>query len=182
MKKLSGGFGNGLEQYIATAYQVSVADASGLRFISSMYSSSMGMYMFVFCKCSSIRRTSNEVGNKQETKFHGTRRKFILGEVSKIKTVTICGSMKFAEEMKQISWELEAEKGVAVIQCVYNEQNEPIPEEVQKRLAAAHYKKIDICDAVYIVDIDGYIGTSVANEISYASVNGKELIFHSKQS
>ncbi len=66
-------------------------------------------------------------------KFHGTRRKFILGEVSKIKTVTICGSMKFAEEMKQISWKLEAEKGVAVIQCVYNEQNEPIPEEVQKR-------------------------------------------------
>ena len=67
MKKLSGGFGNGLERYIATAYQVSVADASGLRFISSMYSSSMGMYMFVFCKGSSIRRTSNEVGNKQET-------------------------------------------------------------------------------------------------------------------
>ena len=52
--------------------------------------------------------------------------------------------MKFAEEMKQISWKLEAEKGFAVIQCVYNEQNEPIPEEVQKRLAAAHYKKIDI--------------------------------------
>lgn len=102
--------------------------------------------------------------------------------MSKIKTVTICGSMKFAEEMKQISWKLEAEKGFAVIQCVYNEQNEPIPEEVQKRLAAAHYKKIDICDAVYIVDIDGYIGTSVANEISYASANGKELIFHSKQS
>ena len=51
-------------------YKVSVADASGLRFISSMYSSSMGMHMFVFCKCLSIRRTPNEVGNKQETWYN----------------------------------------------------------------------------------------------------------------
>lgn len=90
--------------------------------------------------------------------------------------------MKFAEEMKQIAWELEAKKGLNVIQCVYNEQNEPITDNAQKRLAAAHYQKIDICDAVYIVDINGYIGTSVANEILYAKEKGKELIFHSRQS
>jgi len=99
-----------------------------------------------------------------------------------MKTITICGSMKFAEEMKQIAWRLEVEKGFNVLQCIYNEQNEPITVEAQKRLVAAHYRKIDICDAVYIVDIDGYIGTSVANEISYAKENGKELIFHSRQS
>lgn len=90
--------------------------------------------------------------------------------------------MKFAEEMKQIAWELEAKKGFNVIQCVYNEQNEPITDNAQKRLAVVHYKKIDICDAVYIVDINGYIGTSVANEILYAKEKGKELIFHSRQS
>lgn len=101
--------------------------------------------------------------------------------MDKIKVVTICGSMKFAEEMKQIAWKLEAEQGFSVIQCVYNEQNETISDDAQKRLAAAHYKKIDICDAIYIVDIGGYIGTSVAAEISYAEENGKELIFHSKQ-
>lgn len=99
-----------------------------------------------------------------------------------MKTITICGSMKFAEKMKQIAWRLEVEKGFNVLQCIYNEQNEPITDEAQKRLVAAHYRKIDICDAVYIVDIDGYIGTSVADEILYAKENGKELIFHSKQS
>ncbi|NLC88751.1 MAG: hypothetical protein GX681_01635, partial [Clostridiaceae bacterium] len=46
---------------------------------------------------------------------------------------------------------------------------------------SAHYRKIDICDAVYIVDIDGYIGESVADEILYAKENGKEIIFHSEQ-
>lgn len=90
--------------------------------------------------------------------------------------------MKFAEKMKQIAWELESEKGFNVIQCVYNEENEPVSAEVQNRLSIAHYKKIDICDAVYIVDIDGYIGTSVSAEILYAKEKGKELIYHSKQS
>lgn len=98
-----------------------------------------------------------------------------------MKTITICGSMKFAEEMKQIAWKLEAEEGFNVLQCIYNEQNEPINGDAEKRLVEAHYRKIDICDAVYIVDIDGYIGKSVANEILYAKKNGKELIFHSQQ-
>ena len=99
-----------------------------------------------------------------------------------MKTITICGSMKFAEKMKEIAWRLEVEKGFNVLQCIYNDQNETITGEAQKCLVAAHYRKIDICDAVYIVDIDGYIGTSVADEILYAKENGKEVIFHSEQS
>jgi len=89
--------------------------------------------------------------------------------------------MRFAEEMKQIALRLEVEKEFNVLQCIYNEKNEPITDEAQKHLVAAHYRKIDISDAIYIVDINGYIGTSVANEISYAKENGKELIFHSEQ-
>lgn len=96
-----------------------------------------------------------------------------------MKTITICGSMKFAEEMKHIAWRLEIEEGFNVLQCIYNQKDEHIKDETQKRLAAAHYKKIDISDAVYI---DGYIGISVANEILYARKNGKELIFHSEKS
>ena len=84
--------------------------------------------------------------------------------------------------MKQIAWRLEVEKGFNVLQCIYNEKNESITDEEQKHLVAAHYKKIDISDAIYIVDINGYIGKSVANEILYAKENGKELIFHSEQS
>lgn len=98
-----------------------------------------------------------------------------------MKTVTICGSMKFEEEMKHIAWKLETEEGFCVLQCVYNEQNAPISDEAQKRLAAVHYQKIDLCDAIYIVDVHGYIGTAVAAEISYAKEHGKELIYHSQQ-
>lgn len=98
-----------------------------------------------------------------------------------MKTITICGSMKFAEQMKQIAWKLEIEQEVNVLQCVYNERDEPLTDDALKRLASAHYKKIDLSDAVYIVDIDGYIGASVEQEIAYAKEKGKELIFHSSQ-
>ncbi|MEG0878408.1 MAG: hypothetical protein RSF00_06995, partial [Oscillospiraceae bacterium] len=89
--------------------------------------------------------------------------------------------MRFSEQMKQIAWKLESNEGYGVIQCVYNENNESIDDKMAKNLAEAHRKKIDICDLVYIVDIDNYIGASVKEEIEYAKQNGKEIIFHSKQ-
>lgn len=44
-------------------------------------------------------------------------------------------------------------------------------------MAKAHYKKIDISDAIYIVNIGGYIGTSVSEELHYAKKHNKEIIF-----
>ena len=47
-------------------------------------------------------------------------------------------------------------------------------------MAAAHFKKIDMSDAIYVVDINGYIGYQASNEIEYAKSKGKEVIYHSK--
>lgn len=101
-------------------------------------------------------------------------------EAKTIKTVTICGSMKFEKEMKQIAWKLEVEEGFSVIQCVYNPRNESVAEDTLKQLAAAHYQKIDISDAIYVVDIGGYFGESAAAEIAYAEKKGKEILYHSR--
>ncbi len=97
-----------------------------------------------------------------------------------MKVITICGSMKFAKEMQDIAWDLEANKGYSVIQCVYNLNNSKTSQETLKNLANAHFKKIDISDAIYVVNINGYIGTSVKNEIKYALSKGKEVIYHEK--
>ena len=93
-----------------------------------------------------------------------------------IKIVTICGSMKFSEKMMKISEELELKQGYAVIQCVYNldgKKHEGIDGELLDRI---HRKKIDISDAVYIVNVGGYIGNSTKNEIEYAKTLGKEIL------
>jgi len=39
-----------------------------------------------------------------------------------------------------------------------------------------HRKKIDISDAIYVVNVDGYIGSSTKNEIEYAKNLGKEIL------
>lgn len=96
-----------------------------------------------------------------------------------MKVITICGSMKFEKEMIQIARDL-SKKGHCVIQCVYGPLSNNETEEELKNLKNAHFKKIDISDAIYVVDIGGYIGSSTQEEIGYALSHGKEVILHSK--
>ena len=94
-------------------------------------------------------------------------------------TVTICGSMRFAEEMKTIAMKLETVIGWNVIQCIYDVPS-IITREQHEQLVMAHYCKIDLSDAIYVVDIDGYIGESTQAEILYAQKQGKNVLYHSK--
>ena len=95
-----------------------------------------------------------------------------------MKTYTICGSMRFDREMKEIAYDLEAHKGYNVLQCVYCEGDVIPTENELMRLAEAHYRKIDLSDGIYVVNIGGYIGTSVKKEIEYAKQHGKEVVYH----
>ena len=97
-----------------------------------------------------------------------------------MKTLTICGSMKFEKEMKMISWTLECDYGFNVLQCVYNENNHMVTDNQLKMLKQAHYLKIDLSDGIYVVDMNGYIGESVQQEISYAKSKGKNILYHSE--
>lgn len=44
-------------------------------------------------------------------------------------------------------------------------------------LDAVHRRKIDLSDAIYVVNIKGYIGQSTRNEIHYAMELGKKVYF-----
>ena len=96
-----------------------------------------------------------------------------------MKVVTVCGSMRFEDEMKKISFLLEAKYNMCVLQCVYNEDGSELGEEEITALNSAHLRKIELADAVYIVDLNGYIGEQVKKEIAYAGSLGKEVIYHS---
>ena len=91
-----------------------------------------------------------------------------------MKVVTICGSMKFKDKMMEVARDLEIKNKYVVIQCVYS--NDKFNEEEQVLLADLHYKKIDISDAIYVVNVDGYIGTSTKKEIEYAKSLNKEIV------
>ena len=95
-----------------------------------------------------------------------------------MKVVTISGSMRFSEEMKRIARKLEAEDGVCALQAVYNEDKVNESLDALERIFACHYKKIELSDALYVVNIGGYIGEATKGEIAYAKKTGKEIIYH----
>ncbi|GAB5082312.1 hypothetical protein Osc1_14850 [Hominimerdicola sp. 21CYCFAH17_S] len=95
-----------------------------------------------------------------------------------MKTLTICGSMRFSDEMKDIAYYLETENNYNIFQCVYCPDNIKPNDDELKTLEKAHYRKIDLSDGIYVVNIGGYIGKSVRNEIEYAKNSGKDIIYH----
>lgn len=94
-----------------------------------------------------------------------------------MKTLTICGSMRFEAQMRQIAFQLEVQQGYNVLQCVYGDGGALTPAQRQS-LVAAHYRKIDLSDGIYVVNPGGYIGESVRSEIAYAKEKGKEILFY----
>ena len=99
-----------------------------------------------------------------------------------MKTYTLCGSMRFEKEMQEIAYTLETEYGYNILQCVYCKSGEVLTSEALHKLTEAHYRKIDLSDGIYVVNVGGYIGESVQKEIAYAETHGKEVIYHCKQS
>lgn len=97
--------------------------------------------------------------------------------MKEIKVITICGSMRFAKDIMKIATELETKNGYCVLQPVYNFDDIPISDSELQNLVKAHYKKIDISDSIFVVNVCGYIGKSVTEEITYAKSLNKEILY-----
>ena len=91
------------------------------------------------------------------------------------KIVTICGSMKFKDKMMKVAKELEIKNKYVVIQCIYSDDK--FSETEQQILADLHYNKIEISDAIYVINDNGYVGSSTSKEIEYAKKLGKEVMY-----
>lgn len=96
-----------------------------------------------------------------------------------MKIITLCESLKFKNEMMIVA-EKVALKGNCVITPVYPVLDNFIRTKEQLEcLKLAHFKKIELSDAILVVDVDKYIGESTKLEIEYAKKLGKEIIYYS---
>ena len=97
-----------------------------------------------------------------------------------MKIITLCGSLKFKKEMMGIA-EKMALKGNCILTPVYPvAENYTRTDEQLKMLKEAHFKKIELSDAILVVNINDYIGESTKLEIEYAKKIGKEIIYYSE--
>lgn len=99
-----------------------------------------------------------------------------------IKVITLCGSTKFKEDFERVNRELTLAGNIVISVGCFGHSGDVFSDEQKEMLDEIHKRKIDLSDAIYVINKNGYIGTSTANEIEYAKVHGKEVIFmESKQ-
>ena len=97
-----------------------------------------------------------------------------------MKIVTICGSFKFQKEMLEIGEKLSL-KGYCVLHPIYPVNINTklvLTEEQIGLLKEGHLKRIEISDAIFVCNINGYVGESTKNEIEYAKKLNKEIIYY----
>lgn len=100
--------------------------------------------------------------------------------VGKYKVVTLCGSIKFKADFIKVQKDLTL-KGYIVISVEFFEDNgetEVISESVQTMLGDMHKQKIDLSDAIFVINKGGYIGESTRSEIEYAEKSGKSVYYY----
>lgn len=92
------------------------------------------------------------------------------------KVLTLCGSIRFMKKILEVHEELELQ-GYVVIGIVQHVRKEPYTPDEEDLLDVIHKIKIDIADGIYVVNVDGYIGSSTRSEIEYAQKTGKEIYY-----
>lgn len=101
----------------------------------------------------------------------------------KYKTITLCGSTRFKKEFEKINRKLTLEGNVVLSVGLFSHAEENSEEWVndgtKEMLDDIHKQKIDMSDEVFIIDVDGYIGSSTASEIKYAESKGIPIKYYS---
>ena len=93
-----------------------------------------------------------------------------------MKVITICGSLKYQNEMMALAEKLSLE-GNCVLTPIW-----PVRKKLKKideieNLKKSHFKRIDFSDAIFVANISNYIGESTKSEIEYAKKLNKEIIY-----
>lgn len=95
-----------------------------------------------------------------------------------MKVITVCGSLKFKEIMQE-----EAEKlalnGYCVLTPIFPFNKDlKVKKKQLDSFKKAHFKRIELSDAIYVVNKDSYIGDSTKLEIDYATILNKEIMYY----
>ena len=102
--------------------------------------------------------------------------------VQNYKVVTLCGSTRFKDEFMKVQKELTL-KGYIVISVglfghsgdseVWENMDEGTLTKTKEMLDDMHKRKIDMADEIFVINKNGYIGSSTLSEIEYAKKTGK---------
>lgn len=103
------------------------------------------------------------------------------------KIVVLCGSSRFVDVMAVCAWLIERDEnaiamGLHLLPVWYGADDAGCPDDhiaehegVREQMDELHLRKIDLAAEIFVVNRNGYIGSSTSNEIEYARNLGKPI-------
>lgn len=97
--------------------------------------------------------------------------------IGNYRIITLCGSTRFKEDFERVNRELTLAGNIVISVGCFGHAGDTFTEEQKVMLDDIHKRKIDLAEAIYVINKDGYIGASTKSEIEYAIKHGKRVIF-----
>lgn len=96
--------------------------------------------------------------------------------------VTLIGSTKYKGVFRELEEELSLKGYLVFSPMVYDQygENPGCGNEAKALLDMAAKMKINYSHIVVVIDVDGYVGKSTSNQIDYAKLLNKPVLYYSK--
>lgn len=97
--------------------------------------------------------------------------------VGRYKVITLCGSTKFKDEFLKEQKRLTLEGNIVISVGLFGHSGdgEVWEANTKEMLDDMHKRKIDMADEIFVINKDGYIGSSTKSEIEYAIKTNKKV-------
>lgn len=92
--------------------------------------------------------------------------------------ITLCGSTKFKEEFELIRKQLTLENNIVLGPEIFGHSGDKISEGQKNNLDKLHLAKIDLSDAIFVINKNNYVGDSTKKEIEYAKKHNKKIFYY----
>lgn len=95
--------------------------------------------------------------------------------IGKYKVITLCGSTRFKEDFERVNKELTLAGNIVISVGCFGHAGDIFTDKDKEMLDDIHKRKIDMADAIFVINKNGYIGASTKSEIEYAQAHHKEI-------
>ena len=96
-------------------------------------------------------------------------------------TVCLCGSTRLMDAFFEAGWQFSLRGwivlSIGVCKHATDHGGEALGFHVAEMLDELHFRKIDVADLVFVLNVKGYIGESTSREIEYAEKKGKPVVY-----
>lgn len=97
--------------------------------------------------------------------------------IGKYKVITLCGSTRFEDDFLREQKRLSLEGNIVISVGLFGHSGdkEVLNDNIKEMLDDMHKRKIDMADEIFVINKNGYIGSSTKSEIEYAIKTNKPV-------